>query len=111
MQLRGTIGPERGAQPSQRLREIAQRQAIGLVGPEQRSERGAGVGPVGLDRKVGQQGTHLLATEVADGSALAGYLEAAKEVECDRMHKTSADLVRGGAGDPQSTVMVRDWSE
>jgi hypothetical protein len=75
----GSSPARRPAQPDERLGEVAQRLLVGLLGPEQPDERRAGVWPVGLNGKVGQQRADLVAVEARDRHAVALHLERSQE--------------------------------
>ena len=72
---------ERGAGWSEHMRQVGAGRGLGRVGPQQAGQLFAGVGALGLDRQVGQQGAHLVRLEGGDGLPVEGRLERAQQRE------------------------------
>ncbi len=79
-------GPRAARRRVRAWERLPRARASGWSGQNRPARVARAWGAVGLDGQVGQQAAHLVAPEAADRGAVAGDLEAAKEVEGDGMH-------------------------
>src|SRR5262245_30929346 len=92
---------ERLAQPQQRLREVMEGSGVALVGPEQPTQAGAAVWPLGLNGQVDQQRPHFVAAEAADWHIVDLSLKRPQEGQREYCHHLTS------AGCDRSYTVVR----